>query len=145
MACLNGEKSGYDQFDVENMQPDQRATSSSAVANKSSKGRRCCSVPVLLASAALLFSILALALGAYAAVVVRRPARSAGVATQTDEGVFLTANPKRVPPGWKAVNLYKASVATSVPMPDVCLQLLVWAVTGCASQSTVATDCTGRH
>jgi hypothetical protein len=118
MACLNGDKSAYDQFDVENMQPDQRAVgSSSAVANNSSsKGRRCCSVPVLLASAALLLSILALALGAYAAVVVRRPARSsiaapAAAPAAMDDGVFLTANPKRVPPGWKAVNLYKASTA----------------------------------
>jgi hypothetical protein len=53
-----------------------------------------------------------LVFGAYAAVVVRRPARSAVASSPlTDEGVFLTANPKGVPPGWKAVNLYKASDA----------------------------------
>lgn len=132
MACLNGEKTArtYDHFDVENMQPDQHNTSSSAAtsaANKSSKGRRCCSLPVLLASAALVMSLLALALGAYAAVVARRPARSAAAGAPTDEGVFLTANPKRVPPGWKAVNLYKASAAASLQVmwSSLCLELLI--------------------
>jgi hypothetical protein len=110
MACLNavGGDKGYRDFDVENMEP--KAPSSTRVAANSSgssgKGRRCCSLPVLLASAALVCSLVALACGIYAAAVVRRP----GKLSASDEGVFLTTNPR----SREAVNLYRVR---NLPVP----------------------------
>lgn len=101
MNAGGGDK-GYRDFDVENMEP--KASSSTKVAANSSGsspwGRRCCSLPVLLASAALVCSLVALACGIYAAAVVRR-----GRLSSSDEGVFLTTNPR----SREAVNLYRGT------------------------------------
>lgn len=111
MSCLNGNATNgkdYQHFDVENMQPGDQNTSSPANkgSSSSSKGSRCCSLPLLLALVALVLSIGALVCGVYAAVVARKGVKSAQL---TDQGVYLTSDPRNFPAGWKAVNLYKAS------------------------------------
>lgn len=108
VSCLHaGGDKAYNSFDVENMEP-KAGTSSSANNGGSSlrgrgsspRGRRCCSLPVLLASAALVCSLVALAFGIYAAAVARR-----GKLSASDEGVYLTTRPRNR----EAVNLYRAS------------------------------------
>lgn len=107
-SCLNaGGDKGYNSFDVENMEPKAGSSSpnngGSSLRGRGSSprgGRRCCSLPVLLASAALVCSLVALACGIYAAAVARR-----GKLSTTDEGVYLTTRPR----SREAVNLYRAS------------------------------------
>lgn len=106
MSCLNGNSNNrdYDNFDIENMQG-----SAEPPAARSAKSRKRCSwltLPMLLSMLALACAVPALAVSIYSAVKA-----NSGDDSPKDEGLYLSQNPNDAPSGWRAVNLFQASIS----------------------------------
>lgn len=101
MACLNANTNDtYSKFDIENDGAGQAAVP--PVAPLQPRSSRRCSLPMILSALTLLLSIVALALAIDSSVKSRRVYNG-------PEGVLLTSNPRSVPSGYKAVNMFQGT------------------------------------
>lgn len=100
MACLNGNNADtYSKFDIEN---DGTGRAAPAVPPSKTSSSRRCSLPLILSALTILLSVVALALAIDASVKWRRVYNG-------PEGVLLTSNPRSIPSGYKAVNMFEGT------------------------------------